>query len=92
MKQALEVPIVEVKAIIFGLQLALQIQATNVTLESDNAQVISKIKSKMCDGSYLGVVIREILKLVDGYNYVNFVHMFREANEAAHVMAHLTPH
>lgn len=60
-------------------------------VESDNLLVINKLKTKAMDGSYLGVVLREIINLVSAFDCVAFKHVFREANVAAHIMAHINP-
>lgn len=52
--------IAEAKAIILGLQIAIQCNVENVIIESDCLHVINRVKSREVDGSYLGVILREI--------------------------------
>ncbi|XP_056691679.1 uncharacterized protein [Spinacia oleracea] len=90
-KQALEPSIVEAKAIVFGLQMAVQMYAKLIVLEGDCLKVISKCKNKELDGTYLGVMIREILALANNFEAVSFEYVVREANGVAHAIAHITP-
>lgn len=35
--------------------------------------------------------IREALSIANSFESISFIHVFREANEAAHIVAHLHP-
>lgn len=48
-----------------------------IKVESDNLQVISKLKSRSEDGSYLWVILREIVSLASNFEHVIFNHIFR---------------
>ncbi|KNA03763.1 hypothetical protein SOVF_206000, partial [Spinacia oleracea] len=85
------VEITEAKAIVLGLQVANQCHERNIIVECDNSLIIKKLKENKVDGSYLGVILREVKHLSSLFHSVVFSHVFREANEAAHTMAHLTP-
>ncbi|XP_056688616.1 uncharacterized protein [Spinacia oleracea] len=90
-KQRWDVPVVEAKAIALGIKLAAQSNATMVEVECDNMQVVSLINGARKDGSQLGIIVREIKCLASCFDSVKFSHVFREANLAAHTMAHLSP-
>ncbi|KAL2933316.1 hypothetical protein RDABS01_016435 [Bienertia sinuspersici] len=90
-RQALDPSIVGAKAVLSGLQVALPCEPRRVVIESDCKQVVSMLKLRKCDESYLGIVDREVLSLVELFEFVDFVRVFREANGAAHAMAHLDP-
>ncbi|KAL2897884.1 Pyruvate dehydrogenase E1 component subunit beta mitochondrial [Bienertia sinuspersici] len=87
--QALDPPIIEAKVVVLVLQVALPCEPRRIVVECDCKHVVSMLKSTRYDGSYLGVVIREILSLVELFDYAEFVHVFRGANGPAHAMAQL---
>lgn len=47
------VDIVEAKAIVLGLKMALKSGVRSIVVESDNLKIINKLKAKDKDGSYL---------------------------------------
>lgn len=51
------VDIVEAKAIVLGLKMALQSGARSIVVEIDNLKIINKLKAKEKDGSYLGIIL-----------------------------------
>lgn len=81
----------EAKAIILGLKMAIQCNASKVVVESDCLQVVSLIKARKHDGSYLGMLSREINVIANSFEVISFCHVFREAILAAHTMAHFSP-
>ncbi|CAI0465203.1 unnamed protein product [Linum tenue] len=71
-----------------GLQLASNMQMSNLILESDCLSLIQKLNSQIRIETEVGVVIRNIKRMMmylgaDSYKYIK-----REANGAAHMMAH----
>lgn len=90
-RQPWEVVVTEAKAIVLGLKLARQCNARLVVVESDNQQVINLVHGKKTDGAQLGMIVKEILSIISCFEHVKFTHNFREANVAAHTMAHLSP-
>lgn len=52
-----DVDIVEAKAILLGLKMALQSGVRSIVMESDNLKIINKLKAKEKDGSYLGIIL-----------------------------------
>ncbi|KAL2894179.1 hypothetical protein RDABS01_010088 [Bienertia sinuspersici] len=91
LKQDLDVNIVEAKAVILGLKLALQAGENNIIMVSDCLHVINLINKNIVHRSYLGVFIKEALELSNSFESVSFVHVFREANRVAHTMAYIMP-
>ncbi|KAL2927837.1 Arginine--tRNA ligase [Bienertia sinuspersici] len=89
-QQQRDAPIVEAKAIILGLRLALQCQRLNAIVESDCLHVVKLLNGSLT-GSYLGVIVREALVIANLFESVVFNYIPREANGAAHLMAHLEP-
>ncbi|KAL9239043.1 hypothetical protein vseg_013398 [Gypsophila vaccaria] len=85
------VDIIEAKAAIFGLKLAIQMRATKVILESDSLQLISTIKEKKIPSSYFGNVVSEIVELCDFFESISFSFIKRSGNVAAHIMAYYSP-
>lgn len=91
LQQQLDASIVEAKACVLGLRLAVQAGYTHVTLESDCLKLIKMLQCSTNEGSYLGVFVRETLLVARSFESVNFVYVHRDANEVAHKMAHLNP-
>lgn len=71
--------------------MAVQANARAIVVESDNKQVVDLIKSRKSDGTTLGMISHEIHAISSFFVSVHFLHIFREANLAAHTMAHLNP-
>lgn len=86
-----DVSVVEAKAIVLGLKMGIQCYARSIIVENDCLQVVNLINKKKWNGSYLVMINREIDKLASYFDVVRFVHVFREANVVAHIMAHLYP-
>ncbi|KAL2943019.1 hypothetical protein RDABS01_031367 [Bienertia sinuspersici] len=76
LKQSFEVNIVEAKSLILGLHLASHSDVERVQVESDCKQVIDMINNNVIVRSYMEIFVKEILE---------------EANNAAHVLAHIRP-
>lgn len=55
-------------------------------MECGCLQVINLISEKKWDGNYLGMMVR-VDKLACHLDPFKFVHMFKDANIAAHIMA-----
>lgn len=86
-----EACIVEAKAVVLGLKMALQCGAKSICVESDCLQVVQMLNTNKWDGSYLGIVVREASSIASAFDVVSYNHVVREANEAAHAIAHLSP-
>jgi hypothetical protein len=53
----------------------------------DCLSVIHRINSVMPDRSPIGVVIQDIKALVNNFSDILFSHVYRQGNEAAHILA-----
>lgn len=73
--QCWDVNVVEAKAMVLGLKMAIQCGINNIILESDCQQVTNLVNGKQKDASFLGVV-REIISIACFFYSVNFVHVF----------------
>ncbi|KAL2899917.1 hypothetical protein RDABS01_024999 [Bienertia sinuspersici] len=91
LKQSFEVNIIEAKSLILGLHLASHSGVERVQVESDCKQVISMINNNVIVGSYMAIFVKEILELAKQFQSVSFIYVYREANKAAHVLAHIRP-
>ena len=70
-----------------ALQLAWDIGLLHVEVEGDSLTIINALKEQdQCLASY-GAIITDILHLAGSFNCVNFCHVRREGNNAAHTMA-----
>lgn len=90
-QQQWDASVVEAKAIVLGLKLAIQCNSKMVAVESDCLQVIKLVKGEKEDGSYLGMICKEINIISSWFDAISFDLIYREANLAAHTMAHLSP-
>lgn len=81
----------EAKVVVLGLRMTLQCNERRIVVECDCLYMVNLINNKQFDGSSLGVIIKEIIFLTSCFDVVSFFHIFREANCAAHAMAHLSP-
>jgi ribonuclease HI len=54
---------------------------------SDCLSVIHRINSVMPDRSPVGVVIQDIKALANNFSDISFSHVYRQGNEAAHILA-----
>lgn len=61
-----------------------------IVVECESFQVMNMINHKQIDGSYIGVIVREIWCIVSFFLYILFSHFFREASLVAHTIMHLT--
>ncbi|KAL0355856.1 UNVERIFIED_CONTAM: hypothetical protein Sradi_4032500 [Sesamum radiatum] len=67
--------------------LARDLQLTNVIIEGDCLSVINKLKDSAMDDSYISPIIQEIRKVLSGLDKLEFNHVKREGNMAAHFLA-----
>ncbi|CAI0399470.1 unnamed protein product [Linum tenue] len=72
----------------FGVQMAAQLHFTDMVLESDCLTLIQKLHNPARQQDELGVLGRSIRRLLEETGRGEWKHICREANEAAHVMAH----
>ncbi|XP_021865721.2 uncharacterized protein [Spinacia oleracea] len=90
-RQSWDANVTEAKSIILGLKMALQCNASKVVVECDYLQVVELINRRKFDGSYFGMLSREINAISSSFDVILFCHVYREANLAADVMAQLSP-
>lgn len=89
-----EVSVAKAKEMVLGLKLSIQCGARKVVVESDCFQVIKLVidrgdKRWSVLGNYWqGNSIREVANFI--YS-ISFVHVYRQDNLAAHIMAYLNP-
>ncbi|KAK4381492.1 hypothetical protein Sango_2963000 [Sesamum angolense] len=66
--------------------LARDLQLTNMIVEGDCLSVIKKLKDGAVDDSYISPIIQDIKKILSGLDKVEFNHVKREGNMAAHFL------
>ncbi|CAI0453651.1 unnamed protein product [Linum tenue] len=78
----------EAMAAEFGAQLAAHFHYSDVVLESDCLTLIQKMHHPEEQHDEVGVLCRSIRRLLFASGQGGWKHISREANEAAHLMAH----
>ncbi|XP_074265059.1 uncharacterized protein LOC141587475 [Silene latifolia] len=85
------VEIIEAKAALLGVNMAIQMGVTKVIIESDCLQLVNALKKNEVQSNYFGNVVSEVLSLLNSFISFSFSFVKREGNYAAHGMAHYTP-
>ncbi|CAI0383231.1 unnamed protein product [Linum tenue] len=79
----------EALAVEFGLQLARQHHMVSPIMEVDCVNVVAGVRRAAGIQTELGVICRNISKLLEETGGGTIQHVSRKANEAAHIMAHV---
>ncbi|CAN1222090.1 Putative ribonuclease H protein At1g65750, partial [Linum grandiflorum] len=82
----------EAAAIEFGIKLALEHNFHKVIVESDSLVVIQGLQEVNDDVTELGNYYKSIRRLMSGFDHGSWRFCRREANMAAHIMAHSNAH
>ncbi|CAI0435220.1 unnamed protein product [Linum tenue] len=83
-----ETEMAEALAAEFGLQVAAQAQLTNVILETDCQTLTSKLAAAGSIHTEVGIICRNIRKLLGEMGQGSWQFSPREGNKAAHIMCH----
>jgi hypothetical protein len=61
----------------------------NLTTESDSSKLIDALKKSQHQGSYFGSIVEDCKSFfsLSNFNYLELVHVRREANQTAHDLA-----
>ncbi|CAL1413182.1 unnamed protein product [Linum trigynum] len=79
-------------AVEMGVQLAPLLHEPKLILECDSMMVINKLNDPMGDLTETGVICRSIRRSLEGAEQHSWLHIRREANGAAHLMARTYTH
>lgn len=83
----LNITFLEILGICEGLKLALSLGLGTVIVESDSLQAINILNKEESCPWYCSNSVNEILNLVASFFHVKFIHVFREANMVADMLA-----
>ncbi|XP_021721216.1 uncharacterized protein LOC110688762 [Chenopodium quinoa] len=86
-----EPAVAEAKAILMGLQAAVEFGLRSLMVESDSLSLITAIKSQDRGGSSLHIVLDDIYDVSGLLNFVSWSFTRREGNKVAHELAHCLP-
>ncbi|KAJ8441704.1 hypothetical protein Cgig2_019091 [Carnegiea gigantea] len=85
-------PILEkAKACLCGLRAAREQRYLCLAVEGDCLPLIQKLKNRLIDDNVLEFIIRDILALVECFEFVSFLFVKRGGNRVAHNLAHWQP-
>ncbi|KAK2661402.1 hypothetical protein Ddye_007935 [Dipteronia dyeriana] len=87
---ALSPQTIEAAAILRGLDLAVEVGLYPAIVESDALTVVNLINYKSSPLTEIGLVILDIIHLLDSFSFVYFCHVSRVANTVAHSLAKVT--
>ncbi|KAL5839914.1 hypothetical protein ACOSQ4_012522 [Xanthoceras sorbifolium] len=79
--------IAEAKAILFGMQLAIDSGLLPAVVESDSSSVISLINAKNSIFADISSILADIFDLRDSYLFIRFIFALRNLNMVAHQLA-----
>ena len=83
-----EVPLqAEIYAILQGLQVARELNYTNIQIESDCLVAVKEINKKEPSSSEWGSIIMDIMDYFSEFDYCGICHVTRKANILAHNLA-----
>ncbi|KAJ8452772.1 hypothetical protein Cgig2_005108 [Carnegiea gigantea] len=83
---------VEAMARRWAMQLALAKGLETVIMEGESLGLLSKLQKKDCPNTELGLIITDILVLVEQFSFCSFSHVKRTENRMAHTLAHVQPY
>ncbi|CAN0856742.1 hypothetical protein LINGRAHAP2_LOCUS6575 [Linum grandiflorum] len=81
----------EGRAILFGLQKAIAMRLTPLIVESDCKKLIDMLKKKEVCRYEIGSICSDIVELGMQSDVCDWIFVAREANNAAHGLAHVFP-
>ncbi|XP_042958021.1 uncharacterized protein LOC122293512 [Carya illinoinensis] len=85
---ALEDPeTVELLAVFRGMQLCISMGISALEVESDCLLLVQALQQEDMSNSLLGNLFSEVKRLCNYFSSVSFVHVYREGNRAAHLLA-----
>jgi ribonuclease HI len=87
---ALDVPSMEATALWKGLNLAEQLGVHSLLIESDSMEVVQAVLNPSEYRAVGAVVIDDCRKKMTEFGKATIMHCFREANVAAHELAHFS--
>ena len=70
-----------------GLEFAKDMSFLNLIAESDVSNVVLALNAHQQSPNYVGSIIRDCFSLKGSFRSLNFLHVRREANQAAHYLA-----
>lgn len=70
-----------------GLEFAKDMSFLNLIVESDALNVVSALNAHQQSSNYVGSIIRDCIGFKGSFRSLNFLHIRREANQAAHYLA-----
>jgi len=70
-----------------GLEFAKDMSFLNLIAESDVSNVVLALNAHQKSPNYVGSIIRDCISLKGSFRSLNFLHVRREANQAAHYLA-----
>jgi len=60
-------------------------------VEGDCLELIQKLKSKTIHDNFVGLVVKDILDLIESFSFYSWSYIKRGENKVAHVQAHWQP-
>ena len=69
-----------------GLEFAKEISFMNLIAESDASNVVLALNAYQQSPNYVGSIIRDCISFKGSFRSLNFLHVRREANQAAHYL------
>ena len=73
-----------------GLEFAKDMSFMNLIAESDASNVVLALNAHQQSSNYVGSIIRDCISFIGSFHSLNFLHVRREANQAAHYLAKYT--
>lgn len=83
----LEVDVLEVTAVLKGLEIAWEIGIRDVLLKGDCSSLVQALVNKLEIRSSFGSIVDDFIINVKRFNSCSFMHVCREGNSVAHVLA-----
>jgi len=78
----------EAQACLFTLRTAHQYGFSHLCVEGDCLPLIQKLQNKTVDDNCVGLIVSDILSIIDQFEFIVFSFVKREGNAVAHVLAH----
>ncbi|GLJ26941.1 hypothetical protein SUGI_0527440 [Cryptomeria japonica] len=81
--------IVEAKALLLGIKLAIKVNACNLIIEGDSYNILSALLKKRIPNWQVDYIIQEARELIPSLAPYQIVHCYRKANKVADILSNL---
>ncbi|KAJ8441764.1 hypothetical protein Cgig2_009010 [Carnegiea gigantea] len=78
----------EVRACLWSLQTARRFGFGSLVIEGDSLSLHQKLSNRIIDDNYVGCLVKDVLDLLDCFQFASFSFIKREGNRLAHDLAH----